>query len=1545
MTVNTLSPILATAVADVTGVLTSFAADPLFAEKFGLVFGTVVSAEQFLQLVAVLPEIEVLTDGELNGALGAFSAQTGKIYLSAGLVTGDSARLRSVLIEEIGHFVDAQVNSTDTAGDEGELFSALVRGVGLSATELSRIKTEDDHAVVMIDGQATAIEMAFGSTGYKQFGTLGNDYLTGIDTDSSGNTYVLGDTYIAKYDTNGSLVWTRQLDLSGYANSTYIRASGVSVDTLGNIYVSAVSSDSTIVREGAMSGSIDNLLSVSTNLPLSAYLLKFDQSGSQSWVKQIGSSGNNSALAVTTDANNNVYVSGETAFKVFDGNTGEGAPIYEDQSDAYVSKFDGSGNQLWMKQFNRSTKDNALGLGTDANGNVYVSGGGSENIGYRWDTSAFLGNFDSSGNQLWLQQTGSSFNAVLGVTNVVSDSNGSVYIAGVHPYPDTTFIAKYSSTGTLEWKQTIPSSFSPMMGLLFPAVILLDQNNNLYVAGAQGLNPWGTTGNVWLRKYNSSGGLLWEQKFGSGYDAIVGISTDQAGNIYLAGNTYSSLPGNTNAGGQDAFLVSFDNNGNLLTTTSQSTVSLTVTPISVTEDSTTNLVYTFTRNGSTANALTVNYSIAGTANGADYTGATPGIGKTITFAAGSATATLTIDPAADTTAETNETVSLTLVAGTGYTIGTTMAVTGTITNDDLPTIAPGTVQLTTNAGYLDFDVSSSKVVWRNGESIYFYNGTSTQQIAEPDLLWQTDMIKTPQILGNNIIWGVREYEYSSNDVNRYLLYLYNSNTGTKMQLTDRAPSYALGNNIVVWSDFFTERVPDGPSSYFIEEYYKGLYLYQNGNTLQLSNTNIADFKVSGDKVVWYEVNSPFRYTGSSDNGQLSGVIKFYDGNNTRTLGSYNSNGTYLDILGDKVVWRGYDGSDSEIYFYNGTNTIQLTNNSVVDIFPRLSDNGVVWGVYDGNSSYEIYVYDNNNNTIKLADVNMKDFGWSAQDSFDVSGNNIVWSSYDGNDFEIYLYDGTTIIQVTDNGVDDIEPQTSGNSIVWKGQYGSDYHLYQTNLDNSATQPTVSLTVTPNSVTEDGTTNLVYTFTRTGDLTDALSVNYSIAGTADVTDYTGATPGTGKTITFAAGSATATLIIDPTADTTVETDETVSLTLATGTGYTVGTTTAVTGTITNDDFVTINLSPNGQTVVEGSTTTQTLSYNVTLSSSSTQTITVQYSTANGTALAGLDYTTTSGTLTFNPGVTNQTINIPILSDSINETDETFSLTLTSPTNAVLGTTKTVTTTITDTLSASVTTTLPANVTNLTLTGTTAINGTGNAKNNVITGNSANNILDGGAGNDTLKGGAGNDTYLVDSIRDVVIENLAEGLDAVQSAVTNTLSNNVENLTLTGTANINGTGNTLNNLITGNSGNNLLKGMNGNDTLTGSSGNDTLTGGSGNDQLTGGSGADQFLFGSGAAFAQTQFGTDTITDFLKGTDKLVLSKLSFNTLTTAVGGSLSSTEFATINTTTSTAKIVYNSGTGNLFYNQNLATSGLGTGGLFASLTGKPNLGISDFLIQS
>ncbi len=145
---------------------------------------------------------------------------------------------------------------------------------------------------------------------------------------------------------------------------------------------------------------------------------------------------------------------------------------------------------------------------------------------------------------------------------------------------------------------------------------------------------------------------------------------------------------------------------------------------------------------------------------------------------------------------------------------------------------------------------------------------------------------------------------------------------------------------------------------------------------------------------------------------------------------------------------------------------------------------------------------------------------------------------------------------------------------------------------------------------------------------------------------------------------------------------------------------------------------------------------------------------------------------------------------------------------------------DAVNSTIDYTLGANVEWLNLLGTANLNGTGNALDNRITGNSGDNILDGGAGADYMAGGTGNDTYIVDNIGDVVVETstLASEIDTVRSSVTYTLGANLENLVLTGTANINAIGNAQNNVLTGNDGDNQLNGGAGLDTMIGGKGND-------------------------------------------------------------------------------------------------------------------------------
>ncbi|MEH1927871.1 beta strand repeat-containing protein [Nostoc sp.] len=157
-----------------------------------------------------------------------------------------------------------------------------------------------------------------------------------------------------------------------------------------------------------------------------------------------------------------------------------------------------------------------------------------------------------------------------------------------------------------------------------------------------------------------------------------------------------------------------------------------------------------------------------------------------------------------------------------------------------------------------------------------------------------------------------------------------------------------------------------------------------------------------------------------------------------------------------------------------------------------------------------------------------------------------------------------------------------------------------------------------------------------------------------------------------------------------------------------------------------------------------------------------------------------------------------------------------------------------------------------------------------------------------------------------------------------------------------------IIDGKGGNDLLRGDTGNDTLIGGTGNDTLVGGAGNDVLTGGAGADRFLYNTSAAFNGAAIGLDTISDFNSSeADKIVLDKTTFSAIASVAGNGFSNVnDFQVTNFgQASTAKIVYNPVSGQLFYNENGSAPGFGSGGLFATLTGAPTLTASDFIIQA
>ena len=225
------------------------------------------------------------------------------------------------------------------------------------------------------------------------------------------------------------------------------------------------------------------------------------------------------------------------------------------------------------------------------------------------------------------------------------------------------------------------------------------------------------------------------------------------------------------------------------------------------------------------------------------------------------------------------------------------------------------------------------------------------------------------------------------------------------------------------------------------------------------------------------------------------------------------------------------------------------------------------------------------------------------------------------------------------------------------------------------EPTVSIDSPSVAEGNSGSATLTFTATLSAASGQQVTVQYADAGTGTATSGTDYTAITGGTLTFAAGTTSQTFDVSVTGDTLDESNETVVVTLSGPTNATISTASG-TGTITDDDG-TPTLSINSPSVTEGNSGSTTLTFTATLSAASGRQVTVAYADAGtGTATSGTDYTAiTGGTLTFAAGTTSQTFDVSVTGDTLDESNETVVVTLSSPTNATIST-ATGTGTITD-----------------------------------------------------------------------------------------------------------------------------------------------------------------------------------------------------------------------------------------------------------------------------
>jgi hypothetical protein len=420
----------------------------------------------------------------------------------------------------------------------------------------------------------------------RTWGGTSNDSVHNVAVDPSGNIYIIGeyagtvdfdpnplktdsrtstnnntDAFLSKFAPDGTFLWVKTWGggpasiIPGVGRDV---ANGVGIDSQGNVYVSGpyqytvdFNPDPNVtISYTSNATSMNNI-----------YLSKFAPDGTFYWVKTWGpSDGGAESYNLTVDAADNIYVVGDFSGTT-DVNFNPWDPEHPDSHrnhpklqdgfmyfDAFLSKFDPSGNLQWAKTWGGEGYDDGPGVVVDGLGNVYVSGMySSQDV-----------DFDPGD----------------GVVSSPAHDSGSVV---------DVFLSKFSADGSFQWVKTWGGQGKDDVG----QTVAVDGDNNIYIAGrfasincdfdpGNAVDPHSSNGDLdaFISKLDSSGNFLWARTWGGpGWDAPGDLQFDQSGNVFVAGffvNTVNFAPGGSNIitsnGGRDAFFSKFSSDGAYLWT-------------------------------------------------------------------------------------------------------------------------------------------------------------------------------------------------------------------------------------------------------------------------------------------------------------------------------------------------------------------------------------------------------------------------------------------------------------------------------------------------------------------------------------------------------------------------------------------------------------------------------------------------------------------------------------------------------------------------------------------------------------------------------------------------------------------------------------------------------------------------------------------------------------------------------------------------------------------------------------------------------------------
>jgi hypothetical protein len=393
---------------------------------------------------------------------------------------------------------------------------------------------------------------AYTPTWTRLLGTSAEEYAAAVTADGEGGLYVAGETdgslggqdynggkidgFVARYDSSGTRQWVKLLGTSDFDNVT-----SVATDGQGGLYVGGDASGG-LGDQTYNGGKIDG------------YIARYDSSGNRQWVRLIGTSGRDGVESVAPDGEGGLYVVGyaEESLGEQDYNGGS--------RDGFVARYDSSGDRQWVKLLGTSEYDIADTVTADEQGHLYVAGHTEGDLGEEshggGKTDVFVARYDSSGTRQWVTLFGSSKRDYS--ESLTTDGRGGIYVAGStkgnlggRDYQGGErdgFVARYDSSGTRQWVRLLGTS-----GRDEARSVTTDGRGRLYVVGVAEGNLGGQSNNGsadgFVARYDSSGNPQRVSLVGTSKpDGATALSSDERGNLYVAGVTAGDLDGQSNAG-------------------------------------------------------------------------------------------------------------------------------------------------------------------------------------------------------------------------------------------------------------------------------------------------------------------------------------------------------------------------------------------------------------------------------------------------------------------------------------------------------------------------------------------------------------------------------------------------------------------------------------------------------------------------------------------------------------------------------------------------------------------------------------------------------------------------------------------------------------------------------------------------------------------------------------------------------------------------------------------------------------------------------------